>query len=234
MIYPRLLQKHNKRRSARTAKCRADLPSRWRPLQPTNHRKAFRALIQSERSEHAVGGSRAAPKRDIEIVEERRLVGHECHSLRVLIIWRGVCSARPVRLPGGNPGGAETKLNRDDWWTHFRTGEIPSRLPVGPHYRLRRKEIDRVWARGIGRFASTVTNLTTSAGSEMILLSYKNNSQRWDDVSDIYAKIKDVSVVSEHAVPKTDSCHLFWQDFWLIVVNISGSLMDVIVLWNSF
>lgn len=144
------------RRSARSAKFRADLPSRWRPLQPTNQRKAFRASIQSERGEQFVGGSRAAPKRDIEIVEERRLVGHECHSLRVLIIWRGVCSARPVRLPGGNPGGAETKLNRDDWWTHFRTGEIPSRLSVGPHYRLRRKELDRAWARGIGRFANNI------------------------------------------------------------------------------
>lgn len=73
--------------------------------------------LSSNRSEAGTrgGGSRAAPKRDIEIVEERRLVGNECHSLRVLIIWRGVCSARPVRLPGRNPGGAETKLNWDDW-----------------------------------------------------------------------------------------------------------------------
>lgn len=146
--YPRVSQKRKRRRSARTAKCRAVVPLRWRPLQPTNHRKAFGAFLQSERGEHPVGGSRASPKRDIEIVEERRLVGHECHSLRVLIIWRGVCSARPVRLPGGNPGGAETKLNWDDWWTRFRTGEIPSRLPVGPHYRLRCKKIDRIWARG--------------------------------------------------------------------------------------
>lgn len=171
--YPRLLQKHNMRKSVRTAKCRAGLPSRWRPLQPTNHTKVFRASTQSERGEHWMGSSRAASKRDTEIVEERRLVGHECHSLRVLIIWRGACSARPVRLPGGNPGGAETKLNRDDWWTHFRTGEIPSRLSVGPHYRLRRKEIDRVWERGIGRFANNIyRNLTTSAGREMILLQY--------------------------------------------------------------
>lgn len=138
---------HAYRQDAPGACPRPDPPSGWRPPRPANHREALGPLVQSERGGHAVGGSRAAPKRDIEIVEERRLVGNECHSLRVLIIWRGVCSARPVRLPGGTPGGAETKLNWDDCWTRFRTGEIPSRLPVGPHDRLSSK-IDRMWARG--------------------------------------------------------------------------------------
>ena len=70
-----------------------------RPRRASNRGEAFGAPVQSERGGRAVGGNpRAAPERDVEIVEERRLVGHECHSLRVLIIWRGVCSARPDRL----------------------------------------------------------------------------------------------------------------------------------------
>lgn len=68
------------------------------PRQASNDAPAFGALSQSARGRRRVGGALAAPERDIEIVEERRFVGHECHSLRVLIIWRGVCNARPVRL----------------------------------------------------------------------------------------------------------------------------------------
>lgn len=98
---PRWWQKHNKNTSKLTmgtAECRAFLVRSRRPRRVSNRGKTFCGPVQSDRGEHIVGGSRAAPERDIEIVGERRLVGHECHSLRVLIIWRGVCSARPVRL----------------------------------------------------------------------------------------------------------------------------------------
>ncbi|KAG7239677.1 hypothetical protein INR49_028613 [Caranx melampygus] len=57
-----------------------------------------RHFVQSERSGHAVGGSRAAPERDVEIVEERRLVGHECHSLRVPYNLER-CMQRTARSP---------------------------------------------------------------------------------------------------------------------------------------
>lgn len=83
---------------ARPSTVRTFAALNWRPRQAANRRTGLKVYSQSERCGRKVGGSWAAPERDIEVVEERRLVGHECHSLRVPIIWRGVCSARPVRL----------------------------------------------------------------------------------------------------------------------------------------
>lgn len=70
----------------------------------------------------------------------------------------------------------------------------------------------------------------------MILLSYKYkyiSEVRWCQwyLRQNRRRVRDQN---EHRVPKTDSCHLFWQNFRLIVVNPSGWLVDVIVFWNSF
>lgn len=89
----------------------------WRPHGASNQERASACAVQSERRECPGGGASAAPERDAEVVQERRrLVGHERHSLRVLIIWRGVCSARP-RSPFQVEIQEELwpNLNWDDW-----------------------------------------------------------------------------------------------------------------------
>ena len=127
-------------------------------------RRLSRAPSNQRGASGGVGGRRAAPERDIEIVEARRLVGHECHSLRVLIIWRGVCSARP-RSPfqvEKSRRSWDRNLNWDDWWTRFTTGEIPSGLPARPRDRSRcRKNTVYLSA---GRNAANVSVLASLSG----------------------------------------------------------------------
>lgn len=91
-------------RSVDAKKCRAHRTALESQPTPTgcapNHRRGL-SLLRPIRAETEARGGRGSSCSERETLRRFRrvgLLGSKCHSLRVLIIWRGVCSARPARL----------------------------------------------------------------------------------------------------------------------------------------